>query len=54
MECLESLAGQAKSVPEAESVPAVDVKTLECVATVHMLDPKKLRLTVRMLQDYSQ
>jgi len=51
MECLESLAGQAKSVPDAESVPAV---ILDGAAIVHMLDPKKSRLPVRMLQDYSQ
>ena len=44
MECLESLAGQAKSVPDAESVPAVDVKILDGAAIVHMLDPKKSRL----------
>jgi len=35
MECLEFLAGQAKSVPEAESVPAVDVKILDGAAIVH-------------------
>ena len=51
MECLESLAGQAKSVPDAESVPAV---ILDGAAIVHMLDPKKSRLPVRTLQDYSK
>jgi len=40
MECLESLAGQAKSVPDAESVLAVDAKILDGAAIVHMLDPK--------------
>ena len=54
MECLESLTEQAKSVPEAESVPAVDVKILDGAAIVHMLDPKKSRLPVRMRQNYSQ
>jgi len=55
MECLESLAGQAKSVPDAESVPAaVDAKILDGAAIVHMLNPKKSRLPVRTFQDYSQ
>jgi len=50
MECLESLAGQAKFVPNAESVPAVavDVKILDGAAIVHMLDPKKSQLPVRI------
>ena len=40
MECLESLAGQAKSVPDVESVPAVDVKILDGAAIVHVLEPR--------------
>ena len=54
MECLESLTTQAESVPDAESVPAADVKILNGAAIVHMLDPKKSPLPVRTFQDYSQ
>jgi len=48
MECLESL------VPQAESVPKVDVKIVDGAALVHILDPKKSKASVKTFKDYSQ
>ena len=48
MECLESL------VPQPESAPNVDAKIVDGAVLVHTLDPKKSKVPVKTIQDYSQ
>ena len=48
MECLEAV------VPKSEFAPDVDVKIVDGAALVHILDPKKSQVSVKIFHDYAQ
>ena len=48
MECLEAV------VPKSKSALDVDVKIVDGAALVHILDPKKSQVSVKMFHDYAQ
>ena len=48
MECIESLSTQP------EDIPSIDVIIVDGAGLVHILDPRKAKVTVKTFQDYAQ